>query len=75
MKHGAQDRKLLESVERGEWRSAAGGMCEQARFFTVRQGYDSQGPEAERVRPRERGLTTGRLRRVQGHPFSWRHSH
>jgi hypothetical protein len=31
-KLGAQDRKLLESVERGEWKSAAGGKREQARF-------------------------------------------
>jgi hypothetical protein len=32
MKLGAQDRKLLESVERGEWKSAAGGKRERTRF-------------------------------------------
>lgn len=32
MKLGAQDRKLLESVTRGEWKSVAGGKRERARF-------------------------------------------
>jgi len=32
MKLGAQDQKLLESVRRGEWESAAGGKRERTRF-------------------------------------------
>ena len=32
MKLGARDQKLLESVERGEWKSAAGGKRERTRF-------------------------------------------
>ena len=32
MKLGAQDQKLLESVKRGEWKSAAGGKRERTRF-------------------------------------------
>lgn len=32
MKLGAQDPKLLESVERGEWKAAAGGERERTRF-------------------------------------------
>jgi hypothetical protein len=32
MKLGAQDQKLLESVMRGEWESAAGGKRERTRF-------------------------------------------
>lgn len=32
MNLGAQDHKLLESVERGEWKAAAGGKRERTRF-------------------------------------------
>ena len=32
MKIDAEEKELLESVERGEWKSAAGGKRERARF-------------------------------------------
>ena len=34
----AQEKDLLKSVERGEWKSATGGRREQTRYTRVREG-------------------------------------
>ena len=38
MKIDADEKKLLESVERGEWKSAGGGKRERSRFARDRLG-------------------------------------
>jgi hypothetical protein len=52
MKMDADEKELLESVERGEWRSAGGGKRERARYSryakaTVPQGQTAEHPAVE----------------------------
>ncbi len=39
MKMDADEKELLESVERGEWKSAKGGKRERARYLPLREGH------------------------------------
>ena len=47
MKRDADEKELLDSVERGEWKSAKGGRREGARLFPLREGHVPQGPATE----------------------------
>jgi hypothetical protein len=47
MKIEADEKDLLESVERGEWKSAAGGKRETNSVRSLREGYIPEGPAAE----------------------------
>jgi hypothetical protein len=46
MKPDADEKELLESVERGEWKSASGGKRERARYSRYAKAVP-QGPAAE----------------------------
>ena len=46
MKMEADEKELLDSVERGEWKSAKGGKRERP-VFPLREGYVPQGSAAE----------------------------
>ena len=47
MKMDADEKELLDSVERGEWKSAKGGKRERTRYSRYVKGYVPQGPAAE----------------------------
>jgi hypothetical protein len=47
MKLDTDEKELLDSVERGEWKSAKGGKRERARYSPLRKSHVSQGSTAE----------------------------
>ena len=47
MKIDADEKELLESVERGEWKSAGGGKRERTRYSRYAKATFQQGPAAE----------------------------
>ena len=47
MKIDADEKELLESVERGEWKSAGGGKRERTRYLSLRKGDVPERPAAE----------------------------
>ena len=47
MKLDTDEKKLLESVERDEWKSAAGGKARAPAVPPLRQGHIPQGSAAE----------------------------
>ena len=47
MKLDADEKDLLNSVERGEWKAAKGGKRRARAVFPLRKGYVPQGPAAE----------------------------
>jgi hypothetical protein len=47
MKIDADEKELLESVERGEWKSAGGGKRERTRYSRYAQSYVPEGSSAE----------------------------
>ena len=44
MKIDADEKELLESVERGEWKSARGGKRERARYSATRRPRFARSP-------------------------------
>ncbi len=47
MKVDADEKELLDSVERGEWKSAKGGKRDRARVLALREDYVPQGSTPE----------------------------
>jgi hypothetical protein len=47
MKMDADEKELLDSVERGEWKSAKGGKRERPPVLPLRESHVSQGSAAE----------------------------
>ncbi len=47
MKSDADEKELLESVERGEWKSAGGGKKEQTRYTPYAKATFRKEPSAE----------------------------
>ena len=47
MKMDADEKELLESVERGEWKSAKGGKRKRTQVLALRQGDVPKGSTAE----------------------------
>ena len=47
MKMDADEKKLLDAVERGEWKSAKGGTRERTRYSRYAKATFRRGPPAE----------------------------
>jgi hypothetical protein len=60
MKLDAGEKELLESVERGEWKSAAGGKRERTRYSRYAKATPDRQPARQvRSRPPQRDLKSG----------------
>jgi hypothetical protein len=79
MKTDADEKELLESVERREWKSVCGGKPERTRYarYAKATRASHEGFAVDRSTGQRRSATQERTRaetQDNGHPVSWRRS-